>query len=162
MAERLPVCVIGAGPSGIAAAKALHQRGVPYLCIEKGDRVGGLWARHSSSPAYRTLHLITSRRRTAFSDFPMPSTYPDYPHHTQMAAYFDAYVDRFGCREHIRFNTAVEWAAPTDDGTWSVTLSGGETLMAGALVVANGHHWDPNQPELPAGSFDGTIMHARD
>jgi cation diffusion facilitator CzcD-associated flavoprotein CzcO len=165
MSERLPVCVIGAGPSGIAAAKALHQRGVPYLCFEKGGRVGGLWARHDSSgrsPAYRNLRVNTSRRRTAFSDFPMPATYPDYPHHTHMATYLDAYVDHFGCREHIRFNTEVERAIPADGGTWSVALSGGETLTAGALVVANGHHWDPNRPEPPPGSFDGTIMHARD
>ena len=37
------VCVIGAGSSGIAAAKALHQRGFDFDCYEKSDRVGGNW-----------------------------------------------------------------------------------------------------------------------
>ena len=37
------VCVIGAGSSGIAAAKALHERGIPFDCFEKSDRVGGNW-----------------------------------------------------------------------------------------------------------------------
>ena len=32
----------------------------------------------------------------------MPDHYPDYPNHTQMAAYFDEYVDHFGLREKIR------------------------------------------------------------
>lgn len=165
MAERAPVCVIGAGPSGIAMAKALHQAGLPYLCVERRDRVGGLWAGESASghsPAYRTLRVNTSRERSAFSDFPMPATYPDFPHHTQMAAYFDAYVDHFGLRRQIVFNTAVERAAPLPDGTWRLHLSSGETLAARALVVATGHHWDPHWPEPFAGCFDGTIIHARD
>ncbi len=42
--SELPVaCVIGAGSSGIAAAKALHERGIPFDCFEKSDRVGGNW-----------------------------------------------------------------------------------------------------------------------
>ena len=36
-------CIIGAGSSGIAAAKALHERGIPFDCFEKSDRVGGNW-----------------------------------------------------------------------------------------------------------------------
>jgi cation diffusion facilitator CzcD-associated flavoprotein CzcO len=35
--------IIGAGSSGIAAAKALHQRGVPFVCFEASGRVGGSW-----------------------------------------------------------------------------------------------------------------------
>ena len=48
----------------------------------------------------------------AYSDFPMPADYPDFPHHTQVAAYFDAYVDHFGLREKITFGTGVEHAEP--------------------------------------------------
>ena len=40
-AEISKVCLIGAGSSGIAAAKALHERGIPFDCFEKSDRVGG-------------------------------------------------------------------------------------------------------------------------
>jgi dimethylaniline monooxygenase (N-oxide forming) len=53
------------------------------------------------SAAYRTLHTNTSRKRTEFSDFPMPESCPDFPHHSHLAAYFDAYVDRFGFRDRI-------------------------------------------------------------
>ncbi len=55
-----------------------------------------------------------------FADFPMPATYPDFPHHTQIAAYFDAYVDHFGLRDRITFETGVERAAPAADGTWEI------------------------------------------
>ena len=54
------------------------------------------------SAAYRSLHINTSRERMEYSDYPMPKSYPDFPHHTQIAAYFDAYVDHFGFRDRIR------------------------------------------------------------
>src|SRR3954452_5898065 len=100
--------VISAGSSGIAAAKALDERGVPFTVFEVSDRVGGNWVfgnRTRMSAAYRRLHINTSRDRMEYSDFPMPNSYPDYPHHTQIAAFFDTYVDHFGFRDRIRFET---------------------------------------------------------
>ncbi|HEY8678752.1 MAG TPA: NAD(P)-binding domain-containing protein [Candidatus Dormibacteraeota bacterium] len=158
------VCVIGAGSSGIAAAKVLHQRGIPFDCFEKGDRVGGNWVFGNSngmSSAYRTLHINSSRERMEYSDFPMPKRYPDFPHHTHIAEYFDDYVEHFCFRDHITFNTGVERAEREADGTWTVTLDTGESRRYDALMVANGHHWDPRWPEPPfPGDFDGEVMHS--
>ena len=158
-------CVIGAGSSGIAAVKALHQRGIDFDCFETSDRVGGNWVfnnRNGMSAAYRSLHINTSRERMQFADFPMPPTYPDFPHHTDIAAYFDAYVDHFGFRHRITFETAVERAAPAGGG-WDVTPAGGETRRYDALLVANGHHWDPRPPEPPfpgSDAFAGVQLHS--
>jgi dimethylaniline monooxygenase (N-oxide forming) len=157
-------CVIGAGSSGIAAAKALHERGIPFDCFERSDRVGGNWVFgnvNGMSSAYRSLHINTSRERMEYADFPMPATYPDFPHHTQIAAYFDSYVDHFGFRDRIRFETGVEHAVRGAGGTWSVELSTGERRHYDAVLVANGHHWDPRWPE-PAypGPFGGEQRHA--
>jgi dimethylaniline monooxygenase (N-oxide forming) len=164
---RLPrACIIGAGSSGIAAAKALHERGIPFDCFETSDRVGGNWVfgnRNGMSAAYRDLFINTSRPRMAYSDFPMPESYPDFPHHTHIAAYFDSYVDHFGFREKIAFETAVASAARREDGLWEIELDGGETRLYDMLLVANGHHWDPRWPEPPfPGSerFAGEQLHA--
>ena len=159
------VCVIGAGSSGIAAVKALAQRGIPFDCFEKSDRVGGNWVFRNTngmSSAYWSLHINTSRDRMAYSDFPMPADYPDFPHHTQVAAYFDAYVDHFGLRDRITFRTGVERAQPQAGG-WKVTLDTGEEREYRALLIANGHHWDPRWPEpaFPgADAFNGVQMHS--
>ncbi len=158
------VCVIGAGSSGIAAAKTLHERGIPFDCFEKSDQVGGNWVfgnRNGMSSAYRSLHINTSRERMEYSDFPMPKSYPDFPHHTHIAEYFNDYVARFGVRDRIVFETGVEHARRGGDGVWTVTLDTGETRTYDALAVANGHHWDPRWPE-PAfpGEFNGKQMHA--
>src|ERR1041385_6461033 len=123
MTELPTVALIGAGSSGIAAAKALHERGVPFDCFEASDRVGGNWVfgnKNGMSSAYRSLHINTSRERMEYSDFPMPVSYPDFPHHSHIAAYFDEYVDHFGFRDRIAFETSVARAERGGDGVWTV------------------------------------------
>ena len=162
---RLPkTCIIGAGSSGISAAKVLAECGVPFDCFEKSDRVGGNWVFRNTngmSSAYRSLHINTSRDKMAYSDFPMPREFPDYPHHAQIAAYFDAYVEHFGFRDRIQFNTGIKRVERTADHLWKVVLESGEQRLYDALIVASGHHWDPRWPE-PAypGSFDGKQFHS--
>ena len=160
--------VIGAGSSGIAAAKALHERGLEFDVYEKSDRVGGNWVfgnKNGMSAAYRYLHINTSRERMQYSDFPMPKSYPDFPRHDQIAAYFDAYVDHFGFRDRILFETGVERAVRLDDGSWEISADAGATKRYDMLLVANGHHWDKRWPEpaFPgADEFEGIQMHAHD
>ena len=151
MPAQLPtVALIGAGSSGIAVAKALHERGVPFDCFEKSDRVGGNWVFgnvNAMSSAYRSLHINTSRKRMEYTDFPMPAEYPDFPHHSQIAAYFDSYVEHFGFRDRIRFETGVEHVERGEDGVYTLRTDAGETLRYDAVLVANGHHWDMRWPE---------------
>jgi cation diffusion facilitator CzcD-associated flavoprotein CzcO len=162
------VCVIGAGSSGIASCQVLHARGIPFDCFEKGSTVGGNWRYmndNGMSSAYRSLFINTSRRRMEYATFPMPDDYPDYPHHTQIARYFDDYVDHFGFRDSIRFGTEVTAVRPAEGGRgdagWDVTTADGETRRYSAVLVANGHHWDARWPDFP-GEFDGVQMHAHD
>jgi len=72
----------------MVALKALVEKGIPVVCFEKGDRVGGNWVFQNSnglSSSYRSLHINTSRERMEYSDFPMPKSYSDFPHHTHIA-----------------------------------------------------------------------------
>lgn len=166
------VCVIGAGSSGIAACQVLHARGIPFDCFEKGSQIGGNWRYRNDngqSAAYRSLHINTSRRLMEYAAYPMPEDLPDFPSHFQIAAYFDDYVDHFGFRDKIRFRTEVQRVAPTEDGGWEVTVAprgtdaGVQTLRYRAVIVANGHHWDPRWPEpaFPGSeAFSGEQMHA--
>jgi dimethylaniline monooxygenase (N-oxide forming) len=159
-------CVIGAGSSGIASCQVLGARGIPYDCFEKGSQVGGNWRYlndNGMSAAYRSLFINTSRKLMEYKSFPMPDQYPDYPHHAQIAAYFDDYVDHFGLRQNIRFKTEVTKVEPAPEGGWNVSLDDGTTTRYGAVLVANGHHWNPRMPEPPfPGEFSGKVMHAHD
>ncbi len=154
--------VIGAGISGLTTGKMLDDYAVPYTCFESSDRVGGNWAfgnPNGHSSAYRSLHIDTSRHRLSFRDFPMPDDYPDFPHHTQIKTYLDSYADAFGLREHIEFGNGVVSARRIDGGGWELDTEAGETRRFDALVVANGHHWDPRLPDFP-GEFTGESIHS--
>ena len=168
MAAAQKVCVIGAGSSGIAACQVLNAAGVGFDCFEKGSHVGGNWRYENDnelSSAYRSLHINTSRGLMAYRTYPMPDDYPDYPNHFQIARYFDDYVDHFALREKIRFRTEVKSVVPVD-GEWEVAVEdrdgNGETRRYRAVLVANGHHWDPRWPEPPypgTGEFEGEQIH---
>lgn len=162
------ICVIGAGSSGIASCQVLNARGIPFDCFEKGSEVGGNWRYENDnelSSAYRSLHINTSRGLMAYRTYPMPDDYPDYPNLFQIAQYFDDYVDHFALREQIRFRSEVKSVAPVD-GEWEVTVSDRdgncEAERYRAVLVANGHHWDPRWPEpaFPGSeAFEGEQIH---
>src|SRR5512145_3121139 len=146
MEQGLPkVCVIGAGSSGLPVIKALKERNVPVTCFEKTPNVGGLWCignrAFGASAAYDSLHINTDTRMMEYRDYPMPRDIPAYARH------FELYP-------HIRFETPVTRARRRADGVWDVATAGG-LFEFDALVVANGHHWDPRWPEPYAGRFDG-------
>ncbi len=158
------VCIIGAGSSGITAAKALKEKGISFDCFEKGSKIGGVWRYKNDngvSSAYKSLHINTNRNVMAYSDFPMPNDYPMFPHHSDIIAYFENYVEHFNLREHITFNTSVVDVVRNADGTYNVTLDNRQSFDYQYVIVANGHHWNPRFP-TPAfkGEFTGEILHS--
>jgi cation diffusion facilitator CzcD-associated flavoprotein CzcO len=168
VSDVLDACVIGAGGSGLAAAKALHDRGLVFDCFERGSAVGGLWRYDNDngmSAIYKSLQINTSRDMTSFADFPMPADYPDFPRHEQIRDYLECYVDRFGFRDRIRFRTTVERIDPEPGGTFAVTFrsadGGEESRRYRHVLVASGHHWLPRMPEF-RGAFAGRIVHSHD
>jgi len=160
------ICVIGAGPSGIAAGKNLIAEGLTNLVIfDRNAAVGGNWiysptASHSS--IYETTSAISSRWLSQYDGYPMPRNYPHYPSHVQLRRYFRDYAEHFGVTAFIRFNTEVVRASPAGERGWLIETSG----PAGAaserfdhLLVASGHHWDPRLPRFP-GRFTGDFLHS--
>ncbi|MEH6808001.1 MAG: NAD(P)-binding domain-containing protein [Hyphomonas oceanitis] len=155
-------CIIGAGCSGFTMAKRLKDKGLPYDCFEMSDNIGGNWYYknpNGTSSCYQSLHIDTSKWRLAFEDYPVPDDWPDFPHHAQLLQYFHDYVDHFGLRETITFNTAVTNVETLPGGRWKVTLSTGEAREYDAVAVANGHHWDARMPTYP-GHFEGYQVHS--
>lgn len=159
---KLPVCIIGAGSSGMAAAKALAARGVAFEGFEIGSDIGGMWRYQNDnglSSAYRSLHIDTSRGNLGYPDHPIPDTYPDFLSHDEVLQWLESYAQRFDLKRHFRFRCKVERVVPEAGGTWTVTLATGESRHYRAVVVANGHLWDPRLAQFP-GRFDGEQLHS--
>jgi len=162
ISDTADICIIGAGSSGVAVAKALKARGLHYDCFEKGSDIGGMWRYENDnglSSAYASLHIDTSRDNLGYSDFPIPKHLPDFLSHRQFLGHLEAYADHFGVRETVSFNSTVEAVERTDDGRWTVRLAGGEARSYRTVIVANGHLWDPRWARFP-GSFTGTQIHS--
>ena len=157
----MTVLVIGAGPAGLAALRALQAAGIPAEGAEQNDDVGGQWLYGAApSAVYASTHLISSKRTTGFAEYPMPEHWPAYPAHHQVLDYLRDYARHFELYPQIRFGKTVRSLIRYDDG-WRVMFGNGRERDYSAVVIANGHLSDPLIPDI-AGDFSGTVMHAKD
>jgi hypothetical protein len=153
------VCIVGAGPAGLSAARAFARLGIPYDQYERHVDVGGIWdVDNPGTPMYESAHFISSRTTSGFFDFPMPDSYPDYPSNRQILRYTRDFAAAYGLREAIRFDTSVAGVERAGDG-WSVTLDDGSRHDYAAIVCATGVTWTPRSPKHP-GEFAGEVRHS--
>lgn len=159
--------LIGAGPMGLAAARVLAMQGIAFDGFELNSDVGGLWDINAPrSTMYETAHLISSKGKTEFSDFPMDDGVAEYPSHRDVLAYFRAFADHFDLRRHYRFGaevTALEPLGASGAGwrvCWRADGSEHEARYKGVLI-ANGTLSEPNMPKFP-GEWSGELLHSAD
>ncbi|MEU1972308.1 NAD(P)/FAD-dependent oxidoreductase [Microbacterium sp. NPDC019599] len=152
--------IIGAGPSGLAAARALQKGGIDFDGYEASRGVGGLWdIENPRSTMYESAHLISSRTTTQFAEFPM-QTDADYPSHRVLIEYFRAYASTYGLAERFRFQAKVTSLDRVEDG-WMLRAEapdGPVEARYDGVILANGTLAEPNVPAFP-GEFTGELLH---
>lgn len=157
------IAVIGAGPCGLTACKALHEKGLNFECLEASDEVGGVWKLQPGNGSYRSLQTNTSIATMAFTDFPFSKTESPYRSAAEMLSYFNEYTDHFDLRRYIRFNNKVAAITPTETDQWSVQLEDGSTSTYTSIIVASGQYTAPRQPHASIdGQFNGRHMSVQD
>ncbi|WP_323119151.1 flavin-containing monooxygenase [Burkholderia alba] len=153
-------CIIGGGAAGITTAKNLREQGIEFDLIEREDDVGGNWYYGKPSSAiYRSVHMISSREFSEYTDYPMPADYPTYARGDQALGYLRDYARKFGVYEHAEFNRTVLEITPVQDGLWRVELDRHEIREYKGVFVCNGHLCRPQVPDYP-GRFDGLQLHS--
>ncbi|MED6156085.1 monooxygenase [Stylosanthes scabra] len=95
--------IIGAGVSGIAAAKQLRHHNP--IVFEATDSIGGVW-RHCS---FHSTKLQSQRRDYEFTDYPWPNNRDnsDFPTHLEILDYLHSYAQHFDILNNISFNSKV-------------------------------------------------------
>ena len=76
------VCVVGAGPSGLVATKALKHAGLAVTTYEMSPEVGGHWVLDNAngrSSVYESLTTNTSKRMSRLRDYEIPEDWPELP-----------------------------------------------------------------------------------
>ncbi|MEM8605388.1 MAG: NAD(P)/FAD-dependent oxidoreductase, partial [Cyanobacteria bacterium P01_H01_bin.121] len=149
--------IIGAGFVGLGMAQALQVAQIAYDQVDASDAIGGNWY-HG---VYEMAHIISSKKVTQFSHFPMPDHYPDFPSARQMRDYLWSFADAYQLRDRIELNRTVTYVRPVEQNHWEVTFANGEQRLYQGVLLCNGHHWNQRWPEFQ-GRFNGEILHSKD
>lgn len=153
------VCVVGAGASGIVAGKLLTEQGWDFEIFDKASEFTGNWSENGpQSKMYKSTHLISSKKNTQLSDFPMPDHYPAYPSYKLFREYLLSIVDKFKLEAKTSLNTGVTNIKKSGD-SWQVQLDNGQLKEFSDVFVCNGLLRQPRLPHYP-GIFNGLSMHA--
>lgn len=152
------VLIIGAGISGICMGVRLGQAGIPYLVLEKANRVGGTWRENT----YPGCACDTQSHHYCFSFKLNPDRSRVYAEQPQILTYLEHCSQKYGVAEHIRFQQEIIRATfDATAGDWSVETASGETFSARILVSAVGQLNRPALPEIPGlRSFQGAMFHS--
>ncbi|XDD55645.1 flavin-containing monooxygenase [Leptospira sp. WS4.C2] len=155
------ICIVGAGPAGLAMARSLLSKGIPFQAFERHSDVGGIWdIKNPGSPMYESAHFISSKYLSNYFDFPMPDEYPDYPSNQQILNYHREFAKVYGLYPNIQFNTEIKQIKNINK-RWFVETSSGEKYLFGGIVCASGITWSPNIPTIEGqSSFTGKILHS--
>ena len=155
------IAIIGAGISGIAAARAAQNKDVAFDIYESAPHLGGIWHFDEApdrTSVYYNLFCNTTKQMMSFSDLPFEDDIPDMPYHSQVDRYLNDYVDNFGIRGHIRFEDSVVTLHKVDK-RWEL-VSQSQQATYDAVFIANGHHSAKNIPDVD-GEFSGDILHSQ-
>ena len=147
-----PVVVIGAGPSGIAAALSLRDRGVYPLVVDRADEVASSWRNR-----YDALKLNTGKQFSHLPKRRYPRGTPTFPARDQFVDHIEEHAREPGIE--LALNTAVD-RVDRRRGGWTLSTSGAD-IDARQVVVATGHEHTPYVPEWPGvGGFTGDLLHS--
>lgn len=146
------VVVIGAGPSGVAVALSLRDRGLRPLLIDRADHVGSSWAAR-----YDRLRLNTGRLTSHMPNRRYRKGTGLFPTRDEVVDHLDHHAHEDGIE--LLLGTLVRRIDRSPRG-WQLVTSAGD-IAAQQVVVATGYEHTPHLPEWPGmNEFAGELMHS--
>lgn len=162
------VCIVGAGPSGLVAAKTLLHHasgsgpGFSVTVYDAQPRIGGLWPVEKTDGAglvHPLMVLNQSRNTVQFSDLAWDSAAPQLPRAWQVGRYLQKYLRKYCAFEEDRFRLRLGWKVektlPFDQQSgrrWRVTARSEDGVVDeheyDYLLIASGFFGKPAFPEV--------------
>ncbi|XVE54277.1 hypothetical protein DITRI_Ditri03aG0067900 [Diplodiscus trichospermus] len=147
--------IIGAGPSGLATAACLKERGVPTLILERANCIASLW----QLKTYDRLRLHLPKQFCELPLMPFPANFPTYPTKKQFVAYLESYKNHFGL-DPVFNETVVSADFDRQCGFWRVKTQEETEYVSPWLIVATGENAEEVVPQIEGmDDFGGPIVH---
>lgn len=156
------IAIVGAGVSGLAAAKSLVQKGFSCEIYDRLPELGGVWA-----DGYAGFGVQVQKDLYEFPDFPLPPEVENFTPGPVFRQYLEDYVDKFGIRGCLNLGTEVKTINRNSLGGWTLGVDTGEDnseVQSDFLVIATGLYSEtPHLPEIDdSEQFNGEILHSSD
>lgn len=155
------VAIIGAGISGLAAARVLISQGIECVLFERRASLGGVWA-----DGYMNFGVQVPRNFYEFPDWPLPLDTPEFTPGPIVQDYLEGYARNFNILSHIRFRTEVVSVAEasTPNAGWILTYNsplGEKSDNFDFVVVSVGLYSEtPHIPKFNGlANFQGDVIH---
>lgn len=146
------VVVVGAGPSGVAMAVSLRDRGLHPVLVDRADEVGSSWRAR-----YDRLKLNTGRQFSHLPDRRYPKGTGAFPTRDQIAEHLDRHAREPGIE--LRLGVALH-RVDAGAGGWRLITSAGD-IEARQVVIATGYEHTPHVPEWPGMStYPSEVAHS--
>ncbi|KAJ3538406.1 hypothetical protein NM688_g6525 [Phlebia brevispora] len=164
------ICVIGAGPSGLAALKVISESPQfksgrwNVVAFESREDLGGVWLpapptdNPPLSPIYDSLVTNLPHPIMAYPSFPFPPSTPLFPPAATVLKYLQSYANHFHLTPLIRLRTTVrtiDWDSALSKWRVFTALTGAnncvhpEESLFDLVIAANGHYRVPQYPATP-------------
>jgi cation diffusion facilitator CzcD-associated flavoprotein CzcO len=155
----LTAVIVGSGFGGIGMAIKLRDAGISdFLLFEKSDQVGGTW--HYNTYPGAACDVPSPLYSFSFEqDFDWPRFYSGQQ---DIHRYQQHCVAKYGLTQHLRLNSEIRRAAFDEaSGLWKIETTGGDKVLARALISATGQLNRPAYPKIPGlDSFRGKVFHS--
>ena len=151
------IVIVGAGMSDMLLGVVLHRRGFRnFVILEKAEKVGGTWREN----AYPGLACDVPAYTYTYSFEPNAEWSHRFARGPEIQKYFERVHAKYGLEQYVRCNAKAD-SAKYENGQWTVTLEGGETLNADLVITAAGFLHHPSTPDIPGlGDFAGKTWHS--
>jgi len=146
--ERIDTIVIGAGQAGLSVGYHLARRGVPFVILDAGERIGEQWRKRWDS-----LRLFTPARFSSLDGLPFPADADSFPTKDAMGDYLEAYARTFALP--VRCGVRVERVSRL--GERFLVVAGDQRFEADNVVVAMANYQRPRVPAF-ANELDPRIV----
>lgn len=152
------VVIVGAGPSGIAAAKRLQDAGITdFLILERGDDFGGSW-RDNHYPGL-AVDIPVLWYQLSFA--PNPNWSRFFAPGPEVYRYLRDTAAGLGLYDHLRVDSEVthqKWDAGAQ--VWRLSIKGGPVVSARFVINSVGGYVNPkNTVDIDGlADFTGAIL----